>query len=90
MARRQHLALTIVLALIVFFSISFLFSSPSKTTPESNIYRPPVDNFGSKGDAQGFQLDLDAMPAGILEGESIAPKLENATLKYVFAVLLPL
>lgn len=69
--------------MVVFFSISYLFSSsPSSSIPESNIYRPPVDNLGSKGDAQGFQLDLDAMPVGVLEGESIAPKLENATLKY--------
>ena len=82
MARRQHLALTVVLALVVFFSISYLFTSTS-STPETAIYRPPVDNLGSSGDAQGFQLDLDAMPVGVLEGESIAPKLENATLKYV-------
>lgn len=81
MARRQHLALTVVLALVVFFSISYLFTS--SPTPDTAIYRPPVDNLGSSGDAQGFQLDLDAMPVGVLEGESIAPKLENATLKYV-------
>lgn len=76
MARRQHLLATIVLAFVLFFSISYLFSSEPKT----------VDHVSLKGDGpvdsdKGFIVDLDAIPVGILEGESIAPKLENATLK---------
>lgn len=81
MARRQHLALTIVLALTVFFSISYLFSAPP--IPDARSASKLVS---LKGDApidsdKGFLIDLDAIPVGLLEGDSIAPKLENATLK---------
>ena len=98
MARRRHLTLTVVLALVVFFSISYLFSTPSTATPRS-----PVAQYGHELDFlpddqpavplkpasevsnSAFQIDIDSMPAGILEGDSIAPKLENATLKYILS-----
>lgn len=81
MARRQHLAVTLVLALVVFFSISYLFTSPSGSL---TAYKSPLPKDVLKDVASaegGFSVDLDNLPTGILEGESIAPKLENATLK---------
>ncbi len=85
MARRQqHLAITVLLALAVFVTISYFFTSSS--TDPSDVQKPPrldVASKSSKSDDSkaSFDLDLAAMPLGLLEGESIAPKLENATLK---------
>jgi len=94
MARRQHLLLTVVLAFILFFSISYLFSSPPSITTGTASYgdygreldfqpgeKPLTPPAGNSNDAAAFQLDLDSIPGGLLDGESIAPKLENATLK---------
>ncbi|KAG9253801.1 ERV/ALR sulfhydryl oxidase domain-containing protein [Emericellopsis atlantica] len=106
MARRSNLALTVVLALVVFFSISYLFSSspssgyagynrdpnyvPSQMQAEPLKAEPlkseplesePLKTVPEAVDQPSFAVDMEALPAGILEGESIAPKLENATLK---------
>lgn len=78
MARRQHLFLTVLLGLALFFSISYLFS-PGPANPVLDTERVPLK--GEPGSDKGFIVDLDAIPAGLLDGESIAPKLENATLK---------
>jgi hypothetical protein len=92
MARRQHLTLTIALGLLIFISVSYLFSShgePRGSGYPTNEDRLPVEQpavpvkQSNDGFGADFKVDLDAIPAGILEGESIAPKLENATLKYV-------
>jgi hypothetical protein len=95
MARRQHLLLTVVLAFILFFSISYLFSGPPSIATRAASYgdydreldfqageKPLTPPAGDSHDASAFQLDLDSLPGGLLDGESIAPKLENATLKY--------
>jgi FAD-linked sulfhydryl oxidase len=85
MARRPHLALTVLFGIIVFFYVSYLFSGPS--TNEASTWAPPSrappiqDPIAVTETNAGFKLDLDAIPEGILEGGSIAPKLENATLK---------
>lgn len=103
MARRQQLVLTVVLAFVVFFSISYLFSNPSKQTTKDPINGGygreldflPVDQPAvplkpaPEGSNSAFQVDLDSMPAAILEGDSIAPKLEIATLKYAPTFILP-
>jgi FAD-linked sulfhydryl oxidase len=90
MARRQHLTLTIALGLLIFISVSYLFSShgePRGSGYPTNEGRLPVEQpaapvkQSNDGFGADFKVDLDAIPAGILEGESIAPKLENATLK---------
>ena len=90
--------LMVVLALVVFCSISYLFSTPSAPTrrsPNAQYGREldflPDDQPAAplkpapQGSDSAFKVDLDSMPTGILEGESIAPKLENATLKYTYA-----
>jgi hypothetical protein len=86
MPRRQHTSVTLALACIVFFTIYYLFSGSSSTTsyPSPGDQVLPVKQVpAAAGTKSEFALDIDAIPAGILEGESIAPKLENATLKYV-------
>ena len=89
MARRQHLALTVALALAIFFAITYLFSGPSSLADPIPPPQPPAAAAdaplqeiprGSSSDSH-FVVDLNAVPAGVLEGDSIAPKLENATLK---------
>ncbi|KAM5345304.1 hypothetical protein ACJ41O_011166 [Fusarium nematophilum] len=79
MARRQHLTLTFVLVLAAFFTLSYFFSGPSRSDVpqfQNGLSDPLKEEARSE-----FSADLDALPAGLLDGESIAPKLENATLK---------
>lgn len=81
MARRQHLTASILLIVALFFSISYLFSGSSSHDVDRSpapLSQSPADSSRSE-----FKVDLGGMPASLLEGESIAPKLENATLKYV-------
>ncbi|KAG6010789.1 hypothetical protein E4U21_004177 [Claviceps maximensis] len=91
--RQQHLTLTVLLSVIVFLSITYLFSGRSSpvrrdTVPLQaagrNVADPAMNQKSmaaepSKPDAK-FNIDLDAIP-DLSEGDSIAPKLENATLK---------
>ncbi|OHE98412.1 Erv1/Alr family protein [Colletotrichum orchidophilum] len=81
MARRQHLTLMVVLAVVAFFSVSYLFSSgtrePSTPAPPAAAVPLKDDNVSSSGDIP----DLGHISSSILSGESIAPKLENATAK---------
>ncbi|KAM0259622.1 hypothetical protein ACHAQJ_003201 [Trichoderma viride] len=74
MARRQHLTLSLLLVVLLFFSISYFFSGSSS----HDVDRIPAPLAESKSE---FKVDLGDMPASLLDGESIAPKLENATLK---------
>ncbi|KAH7369443.1 FAD-linked sulfhydryl oxidase ERV2 [Plectosphaerella cucumerina] len=81
MARRTPISAIILLAVLAFFSITYLFSSSGSGSSTS---------FGSGAakaaaplvkDSSADTVDLGAVDSGILLGESIAPKLENATLK---------
>ncbi|OLN93239.1 FAD-linked sulfhydryl oxidase ERV2 [Colletotrichum chlorophyti] len=81
MARRQHLSLMVLLAIVAFFSISYLFSGGSG---EAASPAPPAAAAPLKGDSVSTSsdaVDLGHISGSILTGESIAPKLENATLK---------
>ncbi|PFH58717.1 hypothetical protein XA68_13315 [Ophiocordyceps unilateralis] len=91
MARRTHITLMLLLGLAFLFSISYLYSGPGSLTARdaarllnkvrSRPPQAPLSNTdaGSKGDAEsGFKPGL---PDALLDGDSIAPKLENATLK---------
>ncbi|CAG7562863.1 unnamed protein product [Fusarium equiseti] len=80
MARRQHLTLTFVLVLGIFFTLSYFFSGPSRSVLLPKLHND-VELPLKDAPRSEFAADLNAMPAGLLEGESIAPKLENATLK---------
>ncbi|KAF6838367.1 FAD-linked sulfhydryl oxidase erv2 [Colletotrichum plurivorum] len=81
MARRQHLSLLLVVAIVAFFSISYLFSGPSIDAASP---KPPAAAAPLKGDSVSSSADtpdLGHISNSILSGESIAPKLENATAK---------
>lgn len=84
MARRQHFTLTVVLILIGIFSLSYLFSGPSSNVDveQRQVDKVPPLKEGAESTQSDFSIDLTSMPMGILEGDAIAPKLENATLKY--------
>ncbi|UKZ71260.1 uncharacterized protein TrAtP1_012221 [Trichoderma atroviride] len=78
MARRQHLTLSILLGVCLFFSITYFFSGSSS----HHVDRIPAPMGESPAESRSeFKVDLPDMPASLLGGESIAPKLENATLK---------
>ncbi|KAF4876401.1 FAD-linked sulfhydryl oxidase ERV2 [Colletotrichum siamense] len=77
MARRQHLSLMVILAVVAFFSISYLFSGSSPDAPSPAAAPLKGDTISSSGDMP----DLGHISNSILSGESIAPKLENATAK---------
>lgn len=86
MARRQHITLSFILVLAGFFTLSYLFSGPSRS-----VVLPKLDNEPLKEEARSeFSSDLDALAPSFLTGDSIAPKLENATIKYVVLVSSPL
>jgi FAD-linked sulfhydryl oxidase len=80
MARRQHLTLTVLAGLAIFFTLSYLFSGPGNgreaVARSSHALKQAPAGSGSR-----FQIDLNSMPSDLLDGDSIAPKLENATLK---------
>ncbi|KAF9870615.1 proteasome A-type and B-type [Colletotrichum karsti] len=82
MARRQHLSLMIILGVVAFFSISYLFSGSSRDAASP---APPAAAAPLKGDSVSSSSndtpDLGHISNSILAGESIAPKLENATAK---------
>ena len=94
MPRRQHLFVTVIIVAVVFFTVSFLFTSPSRsmTAGGHGAYQPDLDYLprdkpaiplkeAPDGSDKPFAVDLDNLPTDMLEGDSIAPKLENATLK---------
>lgn len=87
MARRQHLTVTVALALVVFFFFTYMFSGPSgaaSTMQYAQNDQPAVPLKQAPPDSRSeFAIDMDSLPTSLLEGESIAPKLENKTLKYV-------
>lgn len=102
MARRQHLTLTVLLAAIVFFSITYLFSGSSSSIrhvaplnagrgddahqqagiPAAAVQKSTAAPAPPSEPKSDFAIDLDAMP-NLSAGDPIAPRLENATLKYV-------
>jgi hypothetical protein len=82
MARRQHLTLTFILVLGAFFTLSYFFSGPSRSVLLPK-FQNDVELPLKEAPRSEFAADLGALPEGLLSGNSIAPKLENATLKYV-------
>ena len=87
MARRQHLTASLIVALVVFFSITFFLTGggssvehggASTGATRSAPEKPLQDADTQRGSS--FVVDLDSA-GGLFEGDSIAPKMENATLK---------
>ncbi|KAM4055181.1 Erv1 / Alr family protein [Hirsutella rhossiliensis] len=97
MARRQHLTLTLLVVIALFFSISYLYGGPGSVSAHdaARLLRSVRDNAqsplskvptsfkpASHVEAKpGPASELSDAPGSLLDGESIAPKLENATLK---------
>ncbi|KAF4583239.1 ERV2 protein-like protein [Ophiocordyceps camponoti-floridani] len=88
MARRTHVTLMLLVGLAFFFSVSYLYSGPGSLTARdaarllNKVRNGPSQTRPSESEAgPGFRPDLGGLPDGLLDGESIAPKLENATLK---------
>ncbi|KAM3532753.1 hypothetical protein MY4038_003930 [Beauveria bassiana] len=88
MARRQHLTVSLLLIVFLFLSVSYFFTSaphppPASTDGDSghDAVSPIKDGAAPSAtpSAGGFSIDVDSMPS--LDDLSIAPKLENATLK---------
>ncbi|KAL9946115.1 hypothetical protein ACHAQF_008246 [Verticillium nonalfalfae] len=77
MARRQHLSAIVVLAIVAFFSVSYLFSSGISDGTSSQSAPAPL----AKDSTPAAAFDIGAIDSNILVGGSIAPKLENATAK---------
>ena len=76
MARRQHITLIVVIAVLTFLGATYLWSG--KSTDGYSLEFSPSNGSGSKA-------DLGAITDNILKGGSIAPKLGNETAKYVFS-----
>ncbi|KEZ46359.1 FAD-linked sulfhydryl oxidase ALR [Scedosporium apiospermum] len=92
MARRQHLSLIVVLGFFACFTLFYLFSGPSDSTlsvprvpgdvspvTQHNAHAGPGNQKTTAEDAS--RIDVGSIPDSILSGGSIAPKLENATIK---------
>lgn len=71
----RNIPLLVVMAVGTFLIVSFMMSFGDSSRKTS------TQDFSAAGSSG---LDLEAVPASILSGGSIAPKLENATAKYVY------
>ncbi|GAO18370.1 hypothetical protein UVI_02044130 [Ustilaginoidea virens] len=80
MARRQHLSLTMLLAVVVFFSITYLFGTSGPADAAAAAADPKSTAPPPAEPKSDLKIDLDSIP-DLSDGDSIAPKLENATLK---------
>lgn len=95
MARRQHLSLMVLLGFFACLTLFYLFSGPSDgalstpripidvsaATQDTHAASGPTKQTAVTEEEEETTIDINGIPKGILSGESIAPKLENATLK---------
>lgn len=74
MPRRQHLTLLTIVGVAAFLAIFFV-----------SIFRNQAEGTRHPDYLPAYQDKVDLnLDEGILHGEATAPKLENATLKYIF------
>ncbi|RYP05005.1 hypothetical protein DL764_004080 [Monosporascus ibericus] len=75
----------VILAIAAFLTLSYMMTSFGGAPPERDLSTPTSgdDNLAA------ITTDLGAISDSVLHGDSIAPKLENATAKYVDATPLP-
>ena len=92
MARKQHLPIILAAALLAIITVSYFFYGGSDYArhgaagPGSAQNAPPKSHEGALSSFEGKPIgsgEIEGIAAPILEGGSIAPKLENATAKYV-------
>ncbi|OIW34234.1 Erv1/Alr family protein [Coniochaeta ligniaria NRRL 30616] len=77
MARRQHVTVMFALAVMALITLSYMISS-SSSAPRI----PSTDEFSGRSSGKGIIPTQNVeVPADVLSGGAIAPKLENATAK---------
>lgn len=82
MARRQHLTLMLMAGVAIFFTLTYFMSTGSS---RADPYAPSAyDLKTSSGSTPMAAVDFGGLDT-ILSGGSIAPKLGNETLKYVWS-----
>lgn len=89
MARRPHLTLTLLVVVAFFFSISYFYAGPASARAQdaARLLKSVRDGAQSPLSQVSASFEPAAVAAtdggldSLLEGESIEPKLENATLK---------
>lgn len=101
----RHLSVIVILAVATFLGISFLMSFGGRADPSPNVFQAPVDSYsgGVPNEAKAPIKPVEPMLEGstesklagleitseLLTGDVIAPKLENATAKYVSEIAPP-
>ena len=90
MPRKQHLAAILAASLFAVFTVFYLFSGydharegpagPGAPAQDAQAHGDEGSLGSFKGEPIGA-AEIEGVAAGILEGGSIAPKLENATAK---------
>jgi hypothetical protein len=76
----RHPSLIMMLAVAAFLTVFYLMSGGKTGVATPNTFAA-TDPKSSEGAASA--TDFGAIPKDVLLGEAIAPKLENATAKYV-------
>ncbi|RYO78878.1 hypothetical protein DL766_009832 [Monosporascus sp. MC13-8B] len=81
----RHLSAMVVLAIAAFLTLSYMMTSFGEAPHGRDLSMP------TSGDDNPavIKTDLGALSESVLHGESIAPKLENATAKYANPTPLP-
>lgn len=87
MARRQHLTLTLIVGVVLFFLFTWFVSSDKSTSADpyssSTFHFDTSDTLKKQASTPMAPVDFGGLDS-ILTGGSIAPKLGNETAKYVF------
>jgi hypothetical protein len=89
----RHLSIIVILAIVAFLSLSFMmsFGGRTDTVPQTFPNAPVGGSSEVKADAAAPVAVTESKMSGLdfssnlLTGDVIAPKLENATAKYVFS-----
>ncbi|KAJ2906106.1 hypothetical protein MKZ38_003143 [Zalerion maritima] len=79
MVRARHLALMVLLAFMVLFSLSYILSSNHPANPLNRDVVGTSSGLDKSGSSSSF--GEFGLSDNILHGDSIAPRLENATAK---------
>lgn len=90
MPRKQHLAAVLAASLFAVFTVFYLFSGHGYVGAGAAPAAAPAQDAPAHGDKESLDsfkgepigaAEIESVTAGVLDGGSIAPKLENATAK---------